>query len=251
MRPATYDELGVGYARFRHPDPRIETRIHRVLGTALRVINVGAGTGSYEPSDRCVLAVEPSEEMIHQRPTDAAPCLHGDVGILAQFGNGAFDAAMALLTVHHWPDPKEGLRELGRVGRGVVIFCFEPALHNAFWLFRDYVPAITRLPSTGGAIPVDEIAELVGADRIEAVPIPHDCVDGFGWAYWRRPHAYLDPEVRRCISAFGLLAADEVERGLARLRADLVSGRWQDRHRNLLDLDAVDGGFRLVVRDAR
>jgi SAM-dependent methyltransferase len=243
-----YDAIGVGYARHRRPDPRIEAAIHAALRDARTVLNVGAGTGSYEPVDRTVVAVEPSSEMIRQRAPTAAPCVQGDAAGL-KFGDRQFDAAMALLTVHHWSEPRRGLRELSRVADRVVIFTFDPTIHNSFWLFRDYVPAIAELDSTAGVISVEAIAEIVGATRVEPVLVPHDCVDGFGWAYWRRPHAYLDPDVRRCISAFGLLDPADVAPGIERLRADLKTGRWQDRYHDLLDLKAIDGGFRLVVRD--
>ena len=243
-----YDELGIGYARFRRADPRIEARIHAAVGDARRVVNVGAGTGSYEPANRAVVAIEPSPQMIRQRPRTAAPCVRGDAAAL-QFEDGEFDAAMALLTLHHWPQPEVGLRELGRVANRVVIFTFDPAIHNAFWLFRDYVPAITTLASTAGVIGVDRIAEIIDADRVEPVLVPHDCMDGFGCAYWRRPQAYLDPDVRRCISGFGLLGPGAVTPGIERLRADLETGRWHDRYRRLLDLEEFDGGYRLIVRD--
>ncbi|MGH8994728.1 MAG: class I SAM-dependent methyltransferase [Acidimicrobiales bacterium] len=245
-----YDRIGKGYATYRHADPRIESAIHHGLGPARTVLNVGAGTGSYEPKDRCVLAVEPSGEMIRQRPTGSAPCLQAGIESL-RFAPGAFDATMAVLTVHHWPVPLTGIAELARVGRGVVIFMFDPQLHNTFWLFRDYFPAMTRLPSTVGAISVDETARAIGADRIVKVLIPYDCVDGFGWAYWRRPKAYLDPAVRRCISAFGQVSPDEVTSGIAALRSDIDTGRWDDRHAELLEKSAIDGGFRLVIRDMR
>jgi SAM-dependent methyltransferase len=245
-----YDSIGVGYARHRRPDPRIERAIHEALGPARSIVNVGAGAGSYEPVDRFVLAIEPSLEMIRQRPPGAAPCLQGTAESLG-FQDRVFDAALALLTVHHWSNPRVGVAELARVARGVVVFTFDPAVHNSFWLFQDYVPAMTRLSSTAGVLPVDDIARIVEADRIEEVLIPHDCVDGFGWAYWRRPEAYLLEDVRRCISGFGLAPAADVERGMAQLRRDLDSGRWHDRYGHLLDLDAVDGGFRLVIREMR
>ena len=247
---AVYDEIGIGYHRFRRPDHRIENAIRNAMGSAAKVVNVGAGTGSYEPADRLVIAVEPSAGMIRQRPSDGAPCIRG-VAEALPFGARKFDAAMALLTVHHWLDPASGLRELARVASTVVVFTFEPAIHNDFWLFRDYVPAIAQLDSTAGAISSERVADIIDADRIEQVLVPHDCVDGFGWAYWRRPHAYLDPDVRRCISAFGLLRPDEVTSGIERLRSDLETGRWHERYRELLDMDVIDGGFRLVVRDER
>jgi SAM-dependent methyltransferase len=245
-----YDEIGVGYARHRRPDPRIESAIHAALGDASRVLNVGAGTGSYEPPNRQLVAVEPSPAMIRQRPRSAAPCVRGDASALP-FEDGEFDAAMAVLTVHHWPKPEDGLGELRRVANGVVVFTFEPTVHNKFWLFTDYVPAVTRLPSAGGALPVERIAEIIEPDRVERVLVPHDCVDGFGVAYWRRPHAYLDPDVRRCISAFPLLDPEEVMPGIERLHKDLETGAWHDRHGHLLAADAFDGGFRLVVRGQR
>jgi SAM-dependent methyltransferase len=247
---ALYDDIGVGYARHRRPDPRIAAAIDAALGTARTVLNVGAGTGSYEPRHRQVTAVEPSREMIRQRPPSAAPCVEGDASSL-QFADDSFDAAMAVLTVHHWPQPRRGLRELCRVAAGVVVLTFDPAVHNAFWLFRDYIPAITRLDSTAGVIRIDDLADVIDADRIETVPVPHDCLDGFGIAYWRRPERYLDADVRRCISSFGLIDPQETTRGIEQLRADLESGRWHDRYRELLELDAVDAGLRLVVRDAR
>jgi SAM-dependent methyltransferase len=245
---ALYDEIGVGYARFRRPDPRIESAIHAALGRAQTVVNVGAGTGSYEPRAREVLAVEPSAEMIRQRPASAAPCVQGDASPLP-FDDLSFDAAMAVLTVHHWPRPRRGLREMSRVARGVVVLAFDPAIHNDFWLFRDYVPAVPKLRSNAGAISVDEIADIVDADRIEPVLVPHDCMDGFGVAYWRRPSWYLDPDARRCISSFGLLGPEDTIPGVERLRDDLDTGRWHRRYRELLDLDVFDAGLRLVVRD--
>jgi SAM-dependent methyltransferase len=247
---ALYDDIGVGYARYRRPDPRIEAVIDAALGTARTVLNVGAGTGSYEPRHRMVTAVEPSQEMIRQRPLGAAPCVEGDASSL-QFADDSFDAAMAILTVHHWPQPRRGLRELSRVAHAVVVLTFDPAVHNGFWLFRDYIPAITHLDSTAGVLPVDDVAEVINADRIEAVPVPHDCLDGFGIAYWRRPERYLDADVRGCISGFGLINPEETQRGIEELRADLESGRWHDRYRHLLGLDSYDAGLRLVVRDAR
>lgn len=245
---AVYDEIGVGYRRFRRPDRRIESAIRAALGPAATIVDVGAGSGSYEPADRTVTAVEPSAQMIRQRPTGAGSCVRGEAGALP-FCDGAFDAAMAVLTIHHWPDPVRGLRELVRVAGRVVVLTFEPAIHNAFWLFRDYVPAIAQLESCSRVIGVDAVAEIIDADRIDPVLVPHDCVDGFGWAYWRRPHAYLDPDVRRCISGFALLGSEDAAPGIDRLRSDLATGRWHDRYRELLDLDAIDGGFRLVVRE--
>jgi SAM-dependent methyltransferase len=220
---ADYDEIGVGYARHRQPDPRLAAQFERALGEASTVLNVGAGTGSYESVDRAVVAVEPSAVMAAQRPAGAAPVLRAVVEQLP-FAGETFDAATMFLTLHHWADWRVGLREVRRVARRLVIFTFEPGAHAHCWVVR-------ALPDAS----------------VEVVPVPHDCTDGFLWAYWRRPEQYLDPAVRRGISAIAQLPPQDVEPGMARLAADLESGRWHDEHADLLDLDEVDGGFRLVV----
>jgi SAM-dependent methyltransferase len=239
--------IGSIYARHRRPDPRVAAQIDRALGDATAVVNVGAGTGSYEPPRRTVVAVEPSRVMIGQRPEGSAPVVQA-VAEHLPFADRTFDAAMALLTIHHWLDLVAGLTEMARVARRLVVFTFDPIVHNSFWLFDDYVPEANALPSSNTVGP-DAVAEIVGADRIEVVPIPADCIDGFNWAYWRRPQAYLDPEVRACISGLALLDDDLVARRMDRLRADLDDGTWTERHGHLLGIDSIDGGLRLVVRD--
>jgi SAM-dependent methyltransferase len=211
------------------------------------VLNVGAGTGSYEPADRTVVAVEPSGVMISQRPPGSGPVVRA-VAESLPFSDGSFDATLAVLTLHHWHDARAGLAEMARVARQVIVLTFDPVVHKSFWFLKDYVPESNDLASTNILGP-DAVAEAIGADRIEVVPIPADCVDGFNWAYWQRPHAYLDPEVRACMSGLALLDDDLVTRRMARLRADLEDGSWTRRHGHLLDLDTIDGGFRLVVRD--
>jgi SAM-dependent methyltransferase len=244
---ASYDRIGLGYARFRKPDPRIAAKIWSALGDALTVVNVGAGTGSYEPDDRAVLAVEPSNEMVKQRPPSAAPCIRAAAERLP-LSDQSFDAAMASLTIHHWSDPVKGLRELARVARRVVVFTYEPAIHRAFWLWQEYFPAAGSA-SAASELPVEAVAEIIGADRVKTLPVHHDCTDGFGPAYWRRPAAYLDPDVRACISGLARLSDADFEHGAQRLRADLETGTWQARHRNLLEIEAIDAGLRLIVRD--
>ena len=246
---SSYDRVGVGYARFRNPDPRIAARILSGLGDAQTVLNVGAGTGSYEPADRVVLAVEPSQVMIKQRPPGAAPCIRAAAEHLP-FVDRTFDAAMAALTIHHWSDPSAGLRELVRVANRVVVFAYEPSIHRTFWLWQEYFPAAGRV-AAASELPIAHVAEVIGADRVENVLVPHDCSDGFGPAYWRRPAAYLDPAVRRCISGLAQLSPTDLEPGLRRLRQDLDTGAWQTRHRHLHDLDAIDAGLRLVVREGK
>jgi hypothetical protein len=164
------------------------------------------------------------------------------------FADGAFEAAMAVLTVHHWTDVVAGLAEMDRVADRLAVFTFDPAVHMSFWLLQDYLPESNALSSTN-AIGPEALADVIGADRIEVVPVPADCIDGFNWAYWRRPAAYLDPEVRACISGLALLDEDLVARRMERLRRDLDDGTWHTRHGDLLELDSIDGGFRLVVRD--
>jgi SAM-dependent methyltransferase len=244
---ASYDRIGQGYARFRKPDPRIEARLMSALADASTLVNVGAGTGSYEPTDRVVLAVEPSEQMIKQRPRDAAPCIRAAAERLP-LSDQSFDAALGILTIHHWSDPVGGLRELIRVAPRVVLFAYEPAVHSMFWLWKEYFPAAART-SAASELPIAHVAEVIGADRVETVLVPHDCSDGFGPAYWRRPAAYLDPDVRGCISGLARLPIEDLEPGLERLRRDLNSGAWQTRHRDLLTLDAIDAGLRLIVRE--
>src|SRR6202043_712622 len=198
-------------------------------GDARTVLNVGAGTGSYEPPDRHVLAVEPSALMRSQRLPDAAPCLAGSAENLP-FQDQSFDAAMAFATVHHWQDPIAGLREMQRGARRVAVFpcdTSDRSLRRRFWLTRDYLPEVAASP-IGLAT---ELARAIGA-RIEPVLVPWDCADGFFEAYWRRPEAYLDEEVRRGISVWTAVGPDAEQRAVHNLRNDLASGRWAERNRD-------------------
>jgi SAM-dependent methyltransferase len=227
----------------RGEDPRIAARIRAALGNARTVVNVGAGTGSYEPQDLEVVAVEPSETMIAQRPEGAAPVVRAFAEELP-FKDKSFDAAMAILTVHHWTDHAGGLAELSRVARRVVLFTWDPATVWDGWVVRDYFPSIVEL------IPDDyrfaHTLALLGDARAETVPVPHDCLDGFFHAYWRRPEAYLSPQVRAGISVFAQLDDAAVETGVENLRRDLESGEWERRNGHLLELDELDLGYRLV-----
>jgi SAM-dependent methyltransferase len=241
--PGRYDRLGVGYLRTRREDPRLVARIHAALGEARSVVNVGAGTGSYEPRGRAVVAVEPSAVMIAQRPAAAGPAVRAAAEALP-FGEHQFDAAMALWTIHHWADPGQGIAELRRVARSVVIVTASDRL-NQLWLIRDYFPAITlRRPEIKPA----RIAALLGGNvRIEPFPVPRDCLDGFGAAFWARPEAYLDPRIRAGISAFGLLGEAEISPGLQQLQEDLRSGAWDARNGSLRQLPEFDCGLRLIT----
>jgi SAM-dependent methyltransferase len=240
-----YDTIGRGYATVRRADPRIAARIRAALGDVRTLLNVGAGTGSYEPPDLEVTAVEPSAVMRAQRPAGAVPAIDARAEALP-FPDDAFDAAMAILSDHHWEDHDRGLDELRRVTRGpVVLFTWEPRSALDSWVVRDYFPGFVRFSSPGYRL--ERTLERLGGGRIEPVPIPHDCRDGFFHAYWRRPEAYLDEGIRAGISVISRLDADEVERGVERLRADLESGVWRRRNAALLDRDELDLGYRLVV----
>jgi SAM-dependent methyltransferase len=239
-----YDTIGVTYAATRRTDPRIAAQIWAALGDAQTVLNVGAGTGSYEPPDRRVLAVEPSAVMRSQRRPDAAPCVAAMAERLP-FEDDTFDAAMAVATVHHWRDPIAGLREMRRVARRVVVFTFDFDALNDFWLVRDYLPELGGL-LLAGRPSLSEQADAIGA-RIEPVLIPWDCADGFFEAYWRRPEAYLDEQVRRGISVWARVGSHVEQRVVRNLRNDLASGRWAARNRALLGLEEADVGLRLVI----
>jgi SAM-dependent methyltransferase len=241
-----YDEIGRTYAVTRGEDPRLRDRIHSALGDARTVVNVGAGTGSYEPRDREVLAVEPSAVMRAQRAPDAAPAIEGSADALP-FEDSSFDASMAVLTDHHWPDRPAGLRELRRVARKrAVLFTFDPAFVDAFWLTRDYIPGFRDLPG----MTIEEIASHFRPTTIEPVPVAHDWQDGFLFAFWRRPEAYLDPVVRANISVFSRLDEAEVADFVEQLRADLDSGAWARRNADLLAAEEFDGGYRLLVAES-
>jgi SAM-dependent methyltransferase len=245
-RDALYDRIGVTYTATRGEDPRLAAAIHGALGDAVTVVNVGAGTGSYEPADRKVVAIEPSEVMIAQRPPDAAPAVIATAEALP-LADASVDAAMAVLTDHHWADRAQGLREMRRVARRrAVVFQHDPAVAERFWLTRDYLPTFLR--RLRGKVLADMMRPL-GDVEIRPVPIPHDCRDGFLAAHWRRPHAYLDPAVRAGISVFAMLPEDEVATAVERLRADLESGAWERRNADILDRDELDLGFRVVVAE--
>jgi SAM-dependent methyltransferase len=244
VEPAViYDRIGTGYSRTRRADPRIAAMISRALGAARTVVNVGAGTGSYEPTDRRVVAVEPSSTMVGQRPAGGAPVVRASAVDLP-FCDGAFSAALAVLTVHHWPDRLRGLAELARGARdGAVVLTWDPD-DFGFWLVDDYLPEIAEI-DRAIAPTLDELRRALGPISVEAVPVPHDCADGFLGAYWRRPQAYLDPSVRGAISTFAMLAGADA--ALERLRDDVASGAWERRYADLLRRDALDVGYRLVV----
>jgi hypothetical protein len=244
---ASYDRIGSGYGRRRRDDARFATPIRLALGDAARVLNVGAGTGSYQPEDRQVVALEPSEVMIRQRVHGRCPVVRG-VAEAMPFISRSFDAAMAVLTVHHWSDRSAGLTELCRVARRRIVLTFDPEVHNRLWLM-DYVPELAAL-ETGRAPSIDEVMTNIDGVSVTVLPVPYDCMDGMTVAFWRRPASYLDPEVRLGSSCLRQVEPAAVERGLLQLDADLQSGRWHHRYGHLLGLQELDCGLRLLVGEA-
>ena len=249
MARSYYERIGRGYSETRRADPEIAGRVLVALGDVESVVNVGAGTGSYEPADRFLVAVEPSAVMLTQRPPRAAPVVRAAAEALP-FRDATFDGAMALLTVHHWVDQSLGLGELRRVAaKRVVVLTIAPDYVPSFWLTARYFPAIgewdaAHLPA------IDTIRTVLnGESRVIPVSIPHNCRDGFLAAFWRRPEAYLDPRVRAGISMFSLINESALANGLERLRTDLKSGAWASQFGDLLSLDELDLGYRLVVAE--
>jgi hypothetical protein len=242
---AVYDRIGVGYAELRRPDPRVAAALLDALGDAHTVVNVGAGAGSYEPPG--AVAVEPSRVMIDQRHER-----HRAVQARAEqlpFADAAFDAALAILTTHHWSDGPGGLAEMARVSRRQVVMTWDQAAFPDFWLVRDYLPEIVAkeagMPALAAAMAAWPEAE------VRVLPVPWDCTDGFLAAYWRRPEAYLRPAVRAAVSSFSWLSPEVVDAAMARLSDDLESGEWARRNADLLELDQLDCSYRLVVRSSR
>ncbi len=242
---ASYDEIGRSYSATRREDPRIAAAIHAALGDAKSVLNVGAGTGNYEPRDRAVVALEPSRAMIQQRSHAPDVVIQG-VAESIPFAADSFDVAMGVLTVHHWRDRVRGMRELRRVAPRQVLFFFEPAMIDGAWIM-DYWPEIRDLPTEidppGEAFFRSELA----VDDVRPVPVPADCTDGFGGAFWARPEAYLDPAVGAGISSLSQLSPEDHARGHARLAAALASGEWDERFGSLRDLSEYDVGYRIVI----
>jgi SAM-dependent methyltransferase len=244
---AAYDRIGVGYSAVRQPEPRIAARIEAALGDARTVLNVGAGTGSYEPVDRDVTAVEPSQTMIDQRPPGSAPVVQGFAEDLP-FEDDSFDAAMAMITVHHWRDAAAGLAEMTRVARRrVVVLTFDPTPAADLWL-RDYFPVAFEYHAHAMP-PIDELAARLPGATVETIPVPRECSDGFFLGIWDRPEMHLDPQVRRGSSVWHVVPDDVLEHGLAKLEADLASGRWNERNGHLREAAELDVGLRLITAE--
>jgi SAM-dependent methyltransferase len=242
-----YDRIGSGYARMRRADPRIATHITAAIGDAQRIVNIGAGTGNYEPTNRdLTIAVEPASAMIAQRPPGSARVVRALAESLP-FRDRAFDVALAVLTMHHWRDRAGGLAEMRRVAERQVVYMFETAMTDSFWLLTDYFPEILDIDSERSVPSTADLGRYLDVRRVEPVPVPADCVDGFGGCYWNRPEAYLEADVRAGMSSFAQLDDGIEMRGVARLRDDLASGAWDARHGRLRTLPEYDIGYRLVI----
>ena len=243
-----YDHIGTGYARVRREDPRLRALLHGALGDVGSVLNVGAGAGSYEPTDRYVLAVEPSDVMAAQRPPHLSPALRCFAEDLP-LRDRSFDAAMAILTLHHWDRGRErGVRELRRVARGpVVLLTYDPQVSGAWWLPADYLPEVAALDRATFPAP-DEIARWLGGRcTIEPVPLPRDLTDWMLGSFWAHPERVLDEEARNATSGFARMPQNVVERVVADVRRDLQSGTWDERYGQLRGLASFDAGLRLIV----
>jgi SAM-dependent methyltransferase len=237
-----YDRIGGAYAKTRRPDPRIARMIRAALGDAASVVNIGAGSGSYEPTGLAVVPVEPSELMIRQRPPSLAPAVRGAAEALP-LPDKSVDAALAVLTAHHWADRPAAFAEIRRVARKrAVFFTHDP--DAAFGWLDDYFPGLA-----GSRYPRMDEFEVLGRVTVEPVLVPADCTDGFTAAYWRRPDAYLDEAMRANMSTFALLDDRLVADGAARLSRDLADRSWHSRYASLLSLPELDVGYRLVVAE--
>lgn len=250
MASIDYDACAPSYPSQRRADPRIAAQIDAALSGARTVINVGAGAGSYEPFDRHVIAVEPSAGMRAQRPPNLAPAIDAQAERLP-LDEDAVDAAMAILTIHHWENPIAGLREMRRVARGqVVVLTFDIDVLAGFWMIRDYLPEALaddrkRFPT------IETIIDTLGGGAVQAVPIPSGCTDGFFESHYAKPEAYLDPPVRAAQSIWPRLPAGVEQRAIDALAADLQSGEWDRRHGHLRTQPAYEGGLRLVSQPVR
>ena len=241
-----YGKIGSTYARYRQPDPYIAERIIAALGDARTVLNVGAGAGSYEPTDRDVTAVEPSASMRAQRPQHLSQAIDA-VAENLPFANDAFDAAMASVTVHQWSDLERGLAEMRRVTRGpVVLLVCDPELMHDYWL-SDYIPEVREIEAQRFPKIERIVNALGGRVNVLSVPVPRDCRDGFNEAYYGRPEAFLDEAARLACSSWSLVPADVVARFEKALSRDLANGTWDERYGHLRTQPFFDGPLRLIV----
>lgn len=242
-----YDRIGAGYASSRREDPRLAARILEALGSAKTVVNVGAGAGSYEPRDRYVLAIEPSDVMAAQR-AERVPAIAASAGSLP-LRDQSVDAAMAVLTVHHWDAERErGVRELRRVARGpVVIVTCDATVSGRMWLMRDYFPELDELDRRIFPALTELTAWLGGSTETHTLPVPRDTPDWTLMSFWAHPERVLDAAARQATSGFARMPKEVVERVVADVRRDLADGTWDARNGELRTKTEHDAGLRLLV----
>lgn len=247
-RTPRYERIGIGYAQTRREDPRLAERIHAALGDALTVVNVGAGAGSYEPRDRHVIAIEPSDVMAAQRPPDLAPAIRAGAGDLP-LRDQSVDAAMAILSVHHWDEEQErGVREMRRVARGpVVILTYDAEVSGQMWLIADYLPEVDDLDRRIFPSAEELRRWLGGSVCVQTIEIPDDTPDWMLGSFWAHPERVLDPVARAATSGFARLAPEVVDRVTEAVQRDLDSGAWDERHGHLRELRSFDAGMRLII----
>lgn len=250
MSEPRYDSIGHNYARFRREDPGIAAVIHEALGDAKTVVNVGAGSGSYEPTDRYVLAIEPSDVMAAQRVPPRVPAIAAGAASLP-LRDGSVDAAMSVLSLHHWDEAQErGVQELRRVARDrVVIVTYDAEVWAKVWLLRDYLPEIAALDLATFPPPARVAQWLGGEVRISPIPLSRDTPDWMLGSYWAHPERVLDPAARAATSGFARQPAAVIDRVVAALGADLASGAWDARNGALRQLADYDVGLRVIVAE--
>lgn len=242
-----YDTIGIGYSTQRQPDPRLAKQIASKLEGASRILNIGAGTGSYEPEGIDLVAVEPAKTMIDQRRPDAHPVVQASAEQLP-IEDKSFSHTMTVLSMHHWTDRPAAFAEIRRVTTDKFIAVTWNPDAGPFWLTRDYFPEMVVMDNL--IMPrIDELAEHFNIIEVEPMLIPEDCVDGFLAAYWKRPSAYLNARVRSSISTFGKLK--NVEKGLNQLEQDLINGNWSEKNQDILDQPALDAGYVIVSGSIR
>ncbi len=250
MSGPAYDRIGLDYSEIRRADPRIQDAIWTALGDAQTVLNVGAGAGSYEPSDRQVIAVEPSAVMIAQRPPAAAVAIQA-VAESLPLGDMSVDATMGIFTMQHWNDVDRGLAEVLRVTRDrIVLLTLDVDVMSRMWLVRDYLPELTDVDRCDFPS-IAHLERVLPRSRIETVPVPSDCTDGFCVGLWSRPEAHLDARVRQASSSWHRVPRAAADRAVAQLREDLDSGEWDRRLGHLRTESSLDVGLRLVRAELR
>ena len=248
MFQARYDSIGQNYSTTRREDQFILNRINFALGEAKTVVNVGAGAGSYEPSNRIVLAVEPSKAMALQRRTDSLPSIRATADNLP-LHDKSVDAAMTVLSLHHWePHQKTGIQEMCRVAREkVVIVTIDPRVSGNMWLMADYLPEVAALDHQVFPLPEVICEWLDCATQVETLPIHRDTLDWNLLSFWAHPERVLDPSARAATSGFARQSEDIVQRVVSGVQSDLARGVWDERYGTLRSLQELDVGLRLIT----